>query len=190
MLAPIRLSTVEADVWAMLERSLEHRESPLRTPVVATTGIDGTPQARTVVLRRVDARSHALEFHTDARSPKVAELARLDRVSWLFYDPPRMLQVRVGSVASVLTQGAAADAAWAATALRSRAPYLAEHDAGSPIDAPGPAVFVRDEQHSLQGRAHFCLVRCAVLDLDVLQLHPHGHRRARVLDGVARWVAP
>ena len=45
-----------------------------RTPVLATTGLDGVAQARTVVLREVRRTSEQLLIYTDARSPKVAEL--------------------------------------------------------------------------------------------------------------------
>ncbi len=190
MVSPIQLGTLEAEVWALLAQSLEDRESPLRTPAVATVGIEGAPQVRTVVLRAVNARARTLEFHTHLRSAKVAEIRRIEPVTWLFYDPQRLLQLRAAAVASLLTHGEAADAAWASNPLASRAHYSSEHPPGTPIDAPPDAVFLRDEQHSAQGRANFCAVRCTVERLDVLQLHPEGHRRAVVRDGVARWVAP
>ena len=189
-MTPLQLETIASDVWRWLGEALAHRDGPLRTPVVATVDRRGEPEARTVVLRAVDPSAWMLEFHTDVRSGKYRSLQARREVSWLFYDPERLLQIRADGEASLHTDDAIADASWAADPLASRAPYLAEADPGTPIEAPAPAVFVRDEAHSMQGRPNFCAVRCAIRTLDVLQLHPEGHRRARVQRGSAHWIVP
>ena len=187
---PLQLETLEVDVWRWLGDALLERESPFRTPVVATVDARGEPEARTVVLRAVDPSTWMLAFHTDVRSSKHASLRTHRGVSWLFYDPVRLLQIRADGEASLHSEDALADAAWAAGPLPSRAPYLADVAPGTPIENPAPGVHVRDEAHSMLGRPRFCAVRCKVRTLDVLQLHAEGHRRARLQQGAARWVAP
>lgn len=185
---PIQIETLESEVWGWLASALSTEGSPLRLPTVATVDAHGVPQARVVVLRIADA--WMLQFHTDVRSPKVTELRERDAVTWLFYDPARMLQIRASGRASLHTDDAIADQGWAESPLASRAPYFGASPSGQVIDAPAPAVFVRDEAHSMQGRPQFCAVRCAITELDVLQLHESGHRRAKVRPGEAVWVSP
>lgn len=187
---PIELDTLEAQVWARLTDALGDREDPWRTPVVATTDSGDAPSSRIVVLRDVDAAGWMLAFHTDVRSAKVTQLRRRSAMSWLFYDARDALQVRARGVATLHTDDALADASWASTGLASRAPYMSARPAGEPIGTPDPAIRVRDEKHSTQGRRNFCAVRCTAVELDVLQLHPSGHRRARVRPGSANWLAP
>ncbi|MEM6293418.1 MAG: pyridoxamine 5'-phosphate oxidase family protein [Myxococcota bacterium] len=198
MLEPLQLEGLATDVWGWLARGRADRRSPFRTPVVATVDEAGLPSARTVVLRAVDPAARVLEFHTDTRSPKAADVARFKAVTWLFYDPKRQLQVRAVTAASTHTTDAVADAAWAACALPSRAPYMVPRVPGSTLPAgQQPDAFapprVQSAEHSEVGRSHFLVVRCRVATFDVLQLHVDGHRRARVELGDAvstTWLVP
>ncbi|QKS22227.1 pyridoxamine 5'-phosphate oxidase family protein, partial [Curtobacterium sp. Csp1] len=65
---------------------------------LSTVGLDGYPDARTVLLSRFDGER--LHFHTDARSRKAAELAALARaaVTLVWPEVARQLVV-VGDVA-------------------------------------------------------------------------------------------
>lgn len=186
----IQLETLSASIWGWLRTATEEREDPFRTPVVATVGLDGTPQARTVVLREVGSATWTLDFFTDVRSPKYDELAKLQVVTWLFYDAARKIQLRALSTASVHTSDAVADRGWAWSALASRAPYASESAPGSGIEAPVPSVFLHDDADAEHGRKNFCVVRCRVHEFDVLQLHPGRHRRACVRVDGAAWRAP
>ncbi len=198
VLEPLQLDALETDVWGWLVRGKADRRSPFRTPVVATVGADGLPSARTVVLRAVDPAARVLEFHTDIRSPKAGELAKLKAVTWLFYDPKRQLQVRANTEAIMHTSDSVADEAWAACALPSRAPYMVPRSPGASLrtherpDSVAPPQ-VESAEHSESGRAHFMAVRCRVEVFDVLQLHAEGHRRARLELGPpsrATWLVP
>ncbi len=44
---------IATQVWAQLQRASVDRHHEWRTPVLASNGLDGSVQARTVVLRRV-----------------------------------------------------------------------------------------------------------------------------------------
>ena len=48
---------VHARVWQELQCATQDREHEWRTPVLATVGLDGSVQARTVVLRRADGEA-------------------------------------------------------------------------------------------------------------------------------------
>ena len=93
--APATLEDTLAWALALVARGVADRRHPFHTPVLATTGLDGAPQARTVVLRGIDPATHQLRLHTDARAGKVAELAAEPRHP-MFYMPAR-IAVRLGS---------------------------------------------------------------------------------------------
>lgn len=190
VIEPIQLETIRDDVWRWLSSALVERDHPMRTPALATVDADGSPRARVVVLRSVEAEASILEFHTDTRSPKFASLRERPAVAWLFYDSRTLLQVRAEGSATLHTDDAMADASWAKTNLASRVPYMAAVPSGEVVESVAPGVRVRDDEHSGQGRPFFCAVRCVIRRLDVVQLHPDGHRRIEVVEAGARWLAP
>ncbi|TQS42868.1 pyridoxamine 5'-phosphate oxidase family protein [Cryptosporangium phraense] len=66
------------DVFAVLRAWLPDNADPIRPPMtLATLDADGYPDARTVLLSALD--DHGVQFHTDARSRKAAELAAAPR---------------------------------------------------------------------------------------------------------------
>lgn len=195
------LASLFERAWSELASSAVDRHHGFHVPVLATVGVDATPQARSVVLRHVGVETRELRCHTDRRSPKVAEIAANPSVAWLFYDAPRKLQLRIAATASVHAEGAVADAAWEGSALSSRRCYLAP-------DAPGcagaeyienlPAHLrgrVPTKEESELGRANFAVVATVVRSIDLLYLASEGHRRARFVRGVdggwlGHWLAP
>lgn len=189
-------------IWSELEGATRDRRHGFHVPAIASIGRDGTPQARSVVLRRVVRESGELHFHTDLRSPKVAEIAANPRVAWLLYDAARRLQLRIEAEAEVLCDGPRADEAWARSALSSRRCYLAPHAPGEVAEAwlaniPEALVArVPTEEESMAGRVHFGLVVTRVLSIEWLFLASEGHRRARFVadrgrtSWLAHWLAP
>ena len=66
-----RIATPEAireRIWMELRRAALDRHHEWRTPALSTLALDGTPDARTVVLRNAEMESACLRFFTDARS--------------------------------------------------------------------------------------------------------------------------
>lgn len=190
MTDPLQLATVEAHVWSLLQQALAEPQSALRIPVVTNVGLDGLPEARILVLRDVDRKARRLSFYTDKRAPKVRALVHRPEVTWLFYDPATMLQIRATGTITLHHDDEVANTAWADCPLASRIPYLGAVASGQVVDEPAPAEHVADLEATERGRGHFILARCTVEVLDVLQLHPTGHRRARVRPGQAEWIAP
>ena len=91
----MRMDHLIHSIWQELARATQDRHHAWRTPVLATLGVDGAPQARTVVLRHADAGQAVLHIYTDSRSPKVAELDAAPQVSLVFWSKRLSWQLRV-----------------------------------------------------------------------------------------------
>lgn len=185
--------------WDLLDEGANLARVPFHTPVLATVSAAG-PEVRTVVLRAADRDARTLTCHTDARSAKYQEIRGDRRVSWLFYDPARKLQVRIHALADVCNDGAPAEDRWARVRTGSRRCYLSEQPPGARLPVAGnalpPELQTRrpTPEESESGRPNFAVVQSRVLSLDCLYLDSAGHRRARFdcADGApeGRWVAP
>jgi hypothetical protein len=169
---------------------------------VATVGLDGRPQVRTVILRAAERSNRTLAFHADRRSPKFAELSANPRLSWLLYDEPSRMQLRIEALASLHTDDARADRSWATTTLDSRRAYAAEAPPGSLLPEPGDGLsdICRGKDWTLSAserfRSNFCVVVTQVSRLEVLLLNHQGHRRAAFdydiaePGRIAHWLIP
>jgi general stress protein 26 len=196
------LGSILGAIWDELERATADRRHGFHIAAIATVGLDGAPTARSVVLRRALRATSELHFHTDLRSPKVAEIAANPRVSWMLYDAARKLQLRIEATAEVLRAGPRADEAWARSSLSSRRCYLAPHAPGEVAaewvaNIPDALVGrVPDASESEAGRVNFGLVATRATSIEWLYLASDGHRRARfVADAaggswLAHWLAP
>ncbi len=169
--------------WSLLAAGAGDRRHAMHTPVVASVDADGLPQARVMVLRAADAAAATLRFHTDARSPKVAELAGRP-VSVLAYDPAAAVQLRLSGIAAVLGDDPVADVAWAASTPFARRCYLAEAAPGTAAPEPtsGLSAAIEGRKPSLDdlapARPNFAVVVVTVTRIDWLHLAQGGHRRA------------
>ena len=199
---PDTLDAVLAQAWGLLVRGAADRHHRFHTPVLATIGLDGAPEVRTVVLRAADRAERTLRVHSDRRAPKVAEIRADDRVSLAFYDPAEKVQVRVAGRADLhVDADPVARSAWAATSRFGRRCYLASAGPGTPASMP-----ISGLPEELEGREpswdateaglpNFVAIRICVTRLDWLHLAHTGHRRARFdwLAGnppAATWCAP
>ncbi len=190
------LDAIAADLWARLADAAASGRSAWHTPVVGTADGD----LRVMVLRHTDPAAASLRFHTDARSPKAALIGGGAPVSLLFYDAAAKLQLRCAGIGRAASTGAAADAAWAASAPSSRRCYLAEAAPGTISVAPTSGLPAAAEgrvptlAESEAGRANFAVITVELTRIDWLHLAHNGHRRAlfeRCGDGwVGRWVVP
>ncbi|WP_439546258.1 pyridoxamine 5'-phosphate oxidase family protein [Sandarakinorhabdus sp.] len=192
------LPTILADAWRLLVRGGADRRSPLHTPAVASVDADGLPQARVMVLRKADAATATLRFHTDARSPKVAELDGRP-VSVLAYHAGENIQLRIAGTARIGRDDAEVDGIWNQSTTFARRCYMAEQAPGTPL--PGPASglpeWIEGQQPTIDqiapARPNFAVLWVQVTAIDWLHLANSGHRRAvfRRADGWrGMWVAP
>ncbi|MEM7766859.1 MAG: pyridoxamine 5'-phosphate oxidase family protein [Pseudomonadota bacterium] len=167
------LNRVFDTIVSRLVRAGSDRRSPWRLPVLATLCPDRGPQARTLVLRAVDAEPLSLDFYTDQRTPKTAEIAADPRVSLAFWDKGASQQLRLEGLAALHTTGAAVDQARERLAGYTGSDYARWAVPGAPMDTPDAA-----DRRLEDGVAHFALLRVTASRLDWLELARERHRRA------------
>jgi Pyridoxamine 5'-phosphate oxidase len=85
----------------------EASRTPFTVLQLATSGLDGAPKVRRVILRG------AVSFFTDVRSAKIEEIRHPPRGSLLGYDADAGFQMRLEGKAAMDTQGREKAAAWA-----------------------------------------------------------------------------
>jgi hypothetical protein len=192
------LPAILAHAWSLLVRGGADRRSPVHTPVVASVDGDGLPQARVMVLRKANPADATLRFHTDARSPKVAQLDGRP-VAVLAYHAAEQVQLRISGIARIGRSQAEVDALWNQSTLFARRCYLAEQPPGTALPGPssGLPAWIEGQQPTAEqigpARANFAVLWVGVTAIDWLHLANSGHRRAlfRAADGWAgAWVAP
>lgn len=170
--------------WQMLESGASDSESVLHTATLATMGLGGAAEARTVVLRGASAADATLELHTDRASRKVDELQANPKATLVFWDAGHSLQIRARVSVDILT-GAQVEDRW-----RGLSDTAAKNYGGTPPPStPMPAA--EDYQETVE-RDRFAVLFCRVSSMDVVHLG-RLHRRAlyEAKDGFAgMWLAP
>ena len=188
------LDEIETSIWSELEHCVAVRPRPepgepdssrppheWRVAVLATVD-DGQADARSLVLREVDAAERRLVFYTDARSPKVRQIEQSPQGMLIFYSRELGWQLRMQVRLNVETTGLAVSSRWAKLQTSAGArDYLSVATPGRPLDAPLSELGVR---------AHFAMIEAMVETVDWLELHPDGHRRAVMDANGSRWVQP
>ena len=189
-----QLDEIEQCIWSELESCVALRQRPepgepaagvppheWRVAVLATVD-RGHADARTIVLREVDAAERRLIFYTDARSPKVRQIEASPQGTLIFYSRELGWQLRMQVRLAVETDGLAVSSRWAKLQTSAGAhDYLAAAAPGTHLDAP---------LADLGTRAHFAMIEAMAESVDWLELHPEGHRRAMLGTDGARWVQP
>ena len=177
------LEDIEAEVWRQLSLAVADKSHAWRTPVLATINGD-MADARTVVLREVDARTKQLLIYTDERAGKVHQLLNHPRGTLVRWSPALGWQLRCRVRLSLEMSGLAASSRWARIRLSPAAQdYLSPLPPGAPLQGQTPA-------HAPVTRAYFAVIDATVESLDWLELHAEGHRRV-IFDGQGpRWVQP
>ncbi|MEM6458768.1 MAG: pyridoxamine 5'-phosphate oxidase family protein [Planctomycetota bacterium] len=171
-------------LWHHLDVATRSAKPPFHLPTLGTVDAEGHPATRTVVLRGIHRDTRQVICHTDARAGKVGHLAERPVSSWVFYDAPAKVQLRVAGPTTVHTDDGLADRQWSSSRPSSRRCYLAPRPPGSACDGPSPNLpasvvgRVPDEEESEAGRANFAVVCCVATRFDFLYLHHAGHRRA------------
>jgi pyridoxamine 5'-phosphate oxidase len=195
-LVPGSLDEVRASAFAVLSRAVNDRRSAMHVIALATTGLDGRPRLRNVVLRAFDPVRRILRFHTDLRSAKIAELRLEPRVALLAYDPGHKLQIRIEGEARLHHADDVSRDAWASSQPMSRQCYGVAPGPGTPIGEGGAFTLPQSPPDFDAGEASFVAVLCTIASLDWLSLAHSGHRRAHfawpsgTAEPVARWLVP
>lgn len=170
-------------IWKELAIAKDERQHPWRTPVLASIDNDGFPQARTVVLRKVDDKAQTLQFFTDARSPKVKQLLTSPQIQLVFWSQTLNWQVRISATAEIATEGLEVDAAWELVEKSpARKDYLSDL-------APGDALALKKKQ-TPGNNHHLAVITAKVSRIDWLSLSSEGHQRAEISLQKLHWLTP
>lgn len=181
---------IRSQIWKELGRASLDRHHEWRTPVLASADADGLPDARTVVLRQVDALAGQLTFYTDSRSPKAAQLQAKASAMLVFWSARLSWQLRVRVACSVITSGPEVDTLWQGVKHSAAAgDYLAPLPPGTVL-SPGSGMADADKANESAPTHSFSLLRAQVQRMDWLELSRDGHRRAQLSANDWVWLTP
>ncbi len=183
------LEQIYAQIWACLTTATREGDQPFKAMQVATIGLDGAPNLRTVLLRRVSEAENLVVFHTDVRSPKIAELSREPRIALAGVDMERNLQIRIAGEARIVRDGPVRIDAWNFSADRGLIAYRTSHAPGTPLRQPADAF---DDKCNVpgpgEGFKHFCVVDVRPTLIEWLDLSAAERPvRARFVRDGDRW---
>ena len=197
------LAEIEAAVWRELAQAVRDKQHAWRLAVLATVDASNgtTADARSVVLRDLDAATRTLLIYTDARSPKAAQLAAHPGGALVLWSAALGWQLRLKVALTLETSGLRVSSRWARLKLTPAAQdYLSPLPPGAAIDGgdngSGPGTRTRTGTNidnlaaERQSRDHFAVLAAQVQAVDWLDLHPEGHRRALFSAAGAVWVTP
>lgn len=177
------LNDIEKDCWVRLLNGSLKGKDPMHNAAVASIGKFGVHQ-RTVVLRRVNTQQKQVAFHTDIRSGKWGELNNGDTISWLFYDAPARIQIRLSGTITKHYNDDVANQAWNKSTVNSKKVYLGLQGPStiSAIPTSGLSETLETititEEEAEKGKPNFGLVITNIQWMEWLWLNSKGHRRA------------
>ena len=182
---------IEHEIWQQLLRASVDKHHEWRSLVLVTNGLvknrlatnslvvngqDDWPDARTVILRKVDVATKELVFYTDSRSPKVMQLYANPNAMLVCWSRRLNWQLRIKATIIVKTDGDLVKSTWDKVKQSpSASDYLS-------LQAPGKMLNNLDNlpDQSHQTKAHFALLIAQVINIDWLALDRSGHRRASI----------
>lgn len=188
------LSELLDRIWSGFARGAYSNREAFHWPAIATNTQDA-PAVRTVVLRRSDRPSRLLEFHTDVRSEKLAQLRQDPRMSWFFFDAERKVQLRVEATATLHESDAHARRIWDALSPSARIIYTSNLAPGTEVDEPLSGLPSARESGPFavpgadNGWSNFVVVSTHVTAIEFLVIGRRGQRRAQFTwdEGAQSW---
>ena len=199
----LALPTLEQNSWQQLVTALNSKPddttaSGFKTMTVASRTATGA-DARTVVLRKVDADRKYIWFHTDVRAAKVMQFEAFPDCTLVFWDEKSQVQLRLTVETHLHSDDYMADEHWQTIGVGTRKNYLSECRPGSEQPAPYPGFPIHlgadlpSAEESEAGRPNFAVIECRVLAMDYLQLNRSGQVRALFQyepESKMAWLAP
>ena len=171
------------DALKTIQRGTVDRKSPFKLPVLSSS-IDNKVFQRIVVTRRFIERDQSLIIFTDHESKKYHQLKTNPSCSLLLWDSKKRLQVQVAGEAYFLENKGDY---WDKLNENQKKDYVI-----NPF--PGTEISSADGYSYDSAEYRFEVISIHFKTLDVLELSPSGHRRAKsILNKNGRedfWVAP
>lgn len=181
----------------MLDDAVTNRSSPFRIPVFIC-GNQSDFDGRIVVLRKSDQKNNLLQYHTDIRSDKIAQLKLNKNAVMIFYDKEEKIQVRLKVECVINHNNKITKESWLKTQHISRKCYLVDQGPGTKSDVPTSGLkpeldnFEFTMEQSEQGYKNFTVIQCNIKSMEWLYLAAKGHRRARfdLVLNQETWLTP
>lgn len=186
------LDTIYGQIWNSIRLGASPARSPFTMWQLASIGLDGKPQIRSLVLRGADEAANTLSFHTDQRSAKIAELQGEPNVALASLDLESYIQLRINGTAHISDDADEMDAMWRQARPHTLILYQNPLPPGMAIDDP------RDGQPQTPGATdgfeNFALVHIRISSIEYLDISPGNHRRAlftlSAAGRLSQWIAP
>ena len=167
---------VISSVWNRLAAAADDPEDPMHLQVLATKRLDGSPDARLMVLRGVSIERGVLWYHADSGSEKIRQIDSDARVAVVVYDPATDLQLRLHGICQSIHSEEELRAHW--QHMRSIVQQL-RHDAIEPPPHDLRLDALNRSDHDLWWQPdHFAVLEFVPLTFDVHVPHAgHPYRR-------------
>lgn len=144
------------------------KRHPFRYFALATNE-NNKPRQRMVVLRKT-LSDLSLVIYTDKRTQKIKDIQNNSEFSALFYDPKKLLQIRVKGKAELLTDIEQIATYWHTIQQSSRKDYTTNIVPGTPIKNPDAVEYNLNENY-------FCPVKLIPSKIEYLRLKRPNHLR-------------
>jgi len=175
---------IAGEIWSGLAAAADRSDHPWRWHAFATVGSDHRPNVRTLVLRGAMKKESVLWYHTDIRTPKIAQLRVSPAVSCLCYDPARGIQVRLDGTAIVHHEDDDAKHHWSQFGMAVRYAFGIVHQPGVELARTDPRTHQARKSLTLpregDGFSLFAVIEVRVDAIDWFQSSAEGQRRCRL----------
>ena len=193
MLEPFQIIKSE---WENINLGIQKAKHDYHSFVFSTVS-KNSPDSRTVILRDFDEDKPAIWFHSDKRSKKILHLKENKKVSALFYDKSRKVQLRINGNADIEEDIEHNKKIWDSMRPESKLCYMGPYAPSQKINQFEPNTLKKsahdlDKEDEHLGLSRFCRIRIKIKKLDWLKLDYKGHQRLEFKFGKkikTQWIA-
>ena len=193
MLEPFQIIKSE---WKNINLGIQKAKHDYHSFVFSTVS-KNSPDSKTVILRDFDEDKPAIWFHSDKRSKKILHLEDNKKVSALFYDKSRKVQLRINGIADIEEDIEHNKKIWDSMKPESKLCYMGPYAPSQKLNQFEPNT-LKKSAHDLGkedehlGLSRFCRIRIKIKKLDWLKLDYKGHQRLEFKFGKkvkTQWIA-
>ena len=193
MLEPFQIIKSE---WENINLGIQKAKHEYHSFIFSTVS-KNSPDSRTVILRDFNEHKPAIWFHSDRRSKKILHMEKNKKVSALFYDRSRKVQLRINGTADIEEDIEHNKRIWDSMRPESKLCYMGPYAPSQKINQFEPNTLKKsahdlDKKDEHLGLSRFCRIRIKIKKLDWLKLDYKGHQRLEFKFGKkikAQWIA-
>ena len=188
------------NIKELLTIGVKDRNHGFHMPIFSNNSQNNSVDSRVVVLRKFDADTLKLNFHTDFRSPKIINLQKNNLANFVFYDFKLKIQLRIKTFSIINNKNDISKNAWEQTRLSSRKCYLTRKAPSSitTLAEDGIPNHLKSIDPSLdeseKGYVNFTVIENEILNIDWLYLQSSGHQRMKIdfknFKPFFKWIIP